>query len=97
MVINGNTNKNTLINTIDLFATITEIASINNKETNDSKSLKWLLEETPITARNYTFTELRKGNNQTDFTIGNITHKCLLIKDAKESFFDLSQKPLIKS
>ena len=94
MIISGkgvsrvNENEDALINTTDLFATIGEIAGVNNREYNDSKSFKTLLEDINAQKRDYVYTE----NN--DVTIRNQTHKYVYFNDGTEALYDLNANPL---
>ena len=94
MIISGkgvsrvNENEDALINTTDLFATIGEIAGVNNREYNDSKSFKTLLEDINAQKRDYVYTE----NN--DVTIRNQTHKYVYFNDGTEALYDLKANPL---
>lgn len=100
MVISGksvtrvNDIEDALINTTDLFATISELAGNSTPEINDSKSFKDLLSDSAANKRNYVYAE--RGNNGTtaDYTIRNTTHKYMYLNNGDERFFDLSNDPL---
>lgn len=94
MIISGkgvsrvNQDEDALINTTDLFATISEIAGVTNPEYHDSKSFKTLLEGANTQKRDYVYTE----NN--DLTIRNETHKYVYFNDGTEALYDLNANPL---
>jgi len=89
----SNTIEDALVNTTDLFATIADIAGTGTTEINDSKSFKELLTTSNTETREYVYTEIR-GDNGTDYTIRNATHKYILFADGREALYDLSANPL---
>jgi len=96
MIISGNgvTRMNqvedVLINTTDLFATISEIAGIGIKSIHDSQSFKGVLDGTQLSERQYVYSE-----TETEKAIRDNTHKYLLF-ESSESLFDLVNNPLEK-
>ena len=95
MVISGkdvtrvNAIENALINTTDLFATISEIAGNTTTEINDSKSFKDLLTSTITTTRDYIYAERGAVGSQ-DYTIRNATHKYIYFDNGTEALYNLS-------
>jgi arylsulfatase A-like enzyme len=99
MVISGknvtriNDIEEALINTTDLFATISELAGNSTTEINDSKSFKELLSTSNVDTRSYIYAERGVIGTQ-DYTIRNSTHKYMYFDNGTERFFDLSVNPL---
>lgn len=95
MIISGknvtriNAVENALINTTDLFATISELAGNVTPEINDSKSFKDLLTNANSDTRNYVYTEIGNQTNGSDYTIRNSTHKYMLYDNGTERFYNL--------
>ena len=84
-----------LLNTTDLFATISDIAGTGTTELNDSKSFKELLITPVSNFREYVYTEIGENNGfGSDYTIRNATHKYILFANGEEAFYDLSASPL---
>jgi arylsulfatase A-like enzyme len=86
--------EDALINTTDLFATISELAGNSMPEINDSKSFKDLLASSNAETRDYTYTEIGNNAGGSDYTIRNTTHKYMLFEDGTERFYNLSNNPL---
>jgi len=86
--------ENALINTTDIFATISNIAGITNSEINDSKSFLNLLSGQNLETRNYVYAENRKESGNTDLTIRNDTHKYMRFSDGTEQFYKLNTNEL---
>ena len=93
MIISGNQvsrkneEENALINTTDLFTTISELCGINNLNMNDSKSFKKLLNNSfDSSSREYVYSEIGNEN----YTIRNSTHKYIRFEDGSESLYNLS-------
>lgn len=82
--------ENALINTTDLFATISELTGNSMPEINDSKSFKNLLNDSNVDARDYIYTEIGNETNGSDYTIRNATHKYMLLDNGTERFYNLS-------
>ena len=82
--------ENALINTTDLFATISELAGNSTPEINDSKSFKNLLSDSNVDTRDYIYTEIGNETNGSDYTIRNATHKYMLLDNGTERFYNLS-------
>lgn len=99
MVISGknvtrvNAIEDALINTTDLFATISELAGNSTSEINDSKSFKDLLSSSNENTRDYVYAERGAVGSQ-DYTIRNTTHKYIYFSNGNERFFNLSVDPL---
>jgi len=85
--------ENALINTTDLFATISELAGNSTSHIHDSKSFKNLLTNSGTTIRNYAYAEKGEIGSQ-DYTIRNATHKYISFNNGNERFYNLSQDPL---
>lgn len=93
MIISGNQvsrkneEENALINTTDLFTTISELCGINNLNMNDSKSFKKLLNNSfDSSSREYIYSEIGNEN----YTIRNSTHKYIRFEDGSEALYNLS-------
>lgn len=93
MIISGNQvsrknqDENALINTTDLYTTISELCGITNLEIFDSKSFKSLLNNTSNSnTREYIYSEIGSEN----FTIRNSTHKYIYFENGEEALFNLS-------
>ncbi|MEH6536724.1 MAG: sulfatase-like hydrolase/transferase [Psychroserpens sp.] len=86
--------ENALINTTDLFATISELAGNNTTEINDSKSFKDLLSSSNGNTRDYVYAEVGNETGGSNYTIRNSTHKYIYFDDGSEALFDLSINPL---
>jgi arylsulfatase A-like enzyme len=93
MIISGNQvsrkneEENALINTTDLFTTISELCGINNLNINDSKSFKKLLNNSfDSSSREYIYSEIGNEN----YTIRNSTHKYIRFEDGSEALYNLS-------
>ena len=93
MVISGNQvsrkneEENALINTTDLFTTISELCGINNLNMHDSKSFKKLLNNSiDSNSREYIYSEIGNEN----YAIRNSTHKYIRFEDGSEALYNLS-------
>jgi arylsulfatase A-like enzyme len=86
--------EDALINTTDLFATISELAGNSTPEINDSKSFKDLLTSSNPETRDYTYTEVGNNAGGSDYTIRNATHKYMLFDNGTERFYNLNTNPL---
>ena len=93
MIISGsqvsrkNEEEDALINTTDLFTTISELCGINNLNMHDSKSFKKLLNNSfDINSREYIYSEIGNEN----YTIRNSTHKYIRFEDGSEALYNLS-------
>ncbi len=93
-VVRVNDIEDALINTTDLFATISELAGNSTSEVNDSKSFKGLLTSSTSNTREYTYTEVGNDTGGSNYTIRNSTHKYIYFDDGSEAFYDLSINPL---
>jgi len=98
MIISGsnvtrvNTVENALINSTDLFATISELAGNTTPEINDSKSFKDLLTANNVDTRNYSYAE-RGAIGSQDLTIRNATHKYMIFDNGVERFYNVVDDP----
>lgn len=96
MVVSGknvtrvNAIENALINTTDLFATLSELAGNNTPEINDSKSFKTLLTASDVETRDYVYAEISNDTGDPDNTIRNATHKYIRFGDGSEALYDLT-------
>ncbi|MBL4707022.1 MAG: sulfatase-like hydrolase/transferase [Flavobacteriales bacterium] len=93
----GITRKNeaedALINSTDLFATISTLTGTSVSSINDSKNFSHLLSNTgPF--RDYAYSEIGYTATTSDYTIRNSTHKYIRFQDGTEALFDLSANPL---
>ncbi|MDN3666898.1 sulfatase-like hydrolase/transferase [Algibacter miyuki] len=89
-----NEEENALINGTDLFSTIANIAGVSTTEINDSKSFKGLLTDSNSNSRDYIYSEIGKTNGDSDYTIGNKTHKYIYFEDGSEALFNLNENPM---
>lgn len=86
-----NQTEEALINTTDLFATISDIAGVDISTINDSNSFKDLLTSTISTnEREYIYIEDGNDDGSVDFAIRNATHKYILFENGNEALFNLS-------
>jgi len=97
MVISGNQvnrfgqEENALINTTDLFTTITELCGVNNEAVHDSKSFISLLTSSfNSNSRDYIYSEIGNEN----YTIRNNTHKYIHFENGNEALFNLNNNQL---
>ncbi|PKH51190.1 sulfatase [Tenacibaculum sp. Bg11-29] len=96
MIISGkninrfNESDDALLNTTDLFATISDIAGTGTTEVNDSKSFKELFTAANSNFREYTYTEIGEDNGTVNYTIRNATHKYIKFSDGTEALYNLS-------
>ncbi|MFB9054107.1 sulfatase-like hydrolase/transferase [Formosa undariae] len=86
---------NNLITSTDIFATIADIAGINVKEINDSKSFKSLLTEKD-SIRMYQYSEM-KNDKKDAWTISNGTYKLIVFGNENEEMFNLRTDPYEKN
>ena len=93
MVISGNQvnrfdqDENALINTTDLFTTITELCGVNNQNIHDSKSFISLLTSSfNSNSRDYIYSEI----GYEGYTIRNSTHKYIHFENGNEALFNLN-------
>ncbi len=86
--------EDALINTTDLFATISELAGNTTPEINDSKSFKDLLTGSNMVTRDYIYTEIGNDDGTSSYTIRNATHKYISFSNTNEAFYNLSNNPL---
>ena len=98
MVISGknvtrvNAVEDALINSTDLFATISELAGNNTPQINDSMSFVDLLSTSNFDSRDYIYAE-RGAIGAQDYTIRNQTHKYIRFDNGNERFYNLSEEP----
>lgn len=81
---------NALINTTDLYATISDIAETGTNEIYDSKSFLPLLKGDTYTERNFIYAEAGKDTGGSDKAIRNETHKYILFDNGSEGLYNLS-------
>jgi len=93
MIISGNQvnrfsqDENALINTTDLFTTITELCGLNNQAVHDSKSFISLLSSSfNSNSRDYIYSEIGNEN----YSIRNTTHKYIHFENGNEALFNLN-------
>lgn len=86
--------EDALIATVDLFATIADIAETGLTEIHDSKSFKSTLTSSNSDGREFVYTEIGNDEGTSDYTIRNTTHKYILFSDGSEALFNLSIDPL---
>lgn len=100
MIVSGKNIKqnaidNSLIGTVDLFATITELATENNSDIHDSVSFFSTFNGNNTNERDYVFSELQKDDGSYERTIRNSTHKYILTDNGTtEYLYNLSENPL---
>ena len=86
--------ENALINTTDLFATISTLTGIDTDEIYDSKSFVRTFDMTGIFMRDFVYSEIGISPDKTDKTIRNSTHKYLIKNDGTEALYNLQTDPL---
>ena len=100
MVVSGldvsrmNQTEDALINTTDLFTTVSEITGAGGSSINDSQSFMPLLTDANATKREYVYTEIGKDTGGFDYTIRNATHKYILFDNGSEALYNLVNNPL---
>ena len=101
MVISGknvtrfNETEDALINTTDLFNTISDLASVQTSNENDSNSFKSLLTDSNSSIRNYLYSEnMRDTGIGYDYAIRNTTHKYIRFTDGSEAFYNIENTRL---
>lgn len=100
MVVSGygitreNTSEDALINSLDIFATVADIAETGLSEINDSKSFKGLFTNASASKRAYIYTDGDDDNGLLNTTIRNETHKYILFGDGSEALYNLVSNPL---
>ncbi|WP_299108706.1 sulfatase-like hydrolase/transferase [uncultured Tenacibaculum sp.] len=97
MVVSGknverfNQTEDQLLNTVDLFATISEIAGAGVNEINDSRSFKELLTSPSNSlSRDFAYTEHGQSIGDDEYTIRNANYKYIMFTDGSEAFYDLT-------
>ncbi|MEN8927604.1 MAG: sulfatase-like hydrolase/transferase [Flavobacteriales bacterium] len=89
-----NQTDDAFVGTVDLFATIADLAGTGTTEIHDSKSFKRTFSEAGYIPKYYNFSEIRDlTTSNTDYTIRNATHKYIMFEDGDEALFNLSANP----
>lgn len=89
-----NQTDDAFLGTVDLFATIADIAGTGTTEIHDSKSFRKTFSETGYSPNNYIFSEIKSSTStNTDYTIRNATHKYIMFDDGSEALYNLSANP----
>jgi arylsulfatase A-like enzyme len=89
-----NETDDAFVGTVDLFATIADLARTGTSEINDSKSIKRTFSEAGYLPKNYIYSEVgNTTNTNTDYTIRNATHKYIMFDDGSEALYDLLSNP----
>ena len=102
MIISGknvnrfNVSENALIGSVDLFATIADLAGTGIIKKNDSKSFKELLVLKNAAKSKYSYTEVwnRPNTIESDYSIRNKSHKYIYYSNKEEEFYNLNLDPL---
>ncbi|TYA71969.1 sulfatase-like hydrolase/transferase [Seonamhaeicola marinus] len=100
MIVSGNgvsrknQSEDALINSLDIFATVADIAETGTSEIHDSKSFKSLLTSSNQSFKSFIFTEILNDESTKDVTIRNTTHKYIQFGDGNEALYNLSQNAL---
>ncbi len=89
-----NTTDDSLINTVDLFATIAEATGSSIFETNESISFKTTFSEKNANSRSYNYSEIGTNNETVTKAIRSKTHKYILFGDNTEALYNLENDPL---
>ena len=83
-----------LVNSVDLFTTIAQIAGVNVSEYENSKSFYPLLNQATSNYRTYNYSEvLNDSPNRTGYTIRDSTYKLIVFDNGTERFYNLNQDP----
>ncbi len=96
MIISGkgitriNETEEALINTTDIFATVTDLAETGTSQIHDSKSFKELFTISNTNFRDFVYTEIGNDSGGSDCTIRNATHKYILFDNGDEALYDLT-------
>lgn len=89
-----NQTEDALISTVDLFATIADVAGTGASDINDSRSFKELFSSASSSnPRDYVYTETGRDAGK-DQAIRNNSHKYILFEDGSEALYNLSENPL---
>ncbi len=90
-VARSNQTDDSLLNTVDLFATIADIAETGTKQHHDSNSFKELFTATSNSNnRDFAYTEIGKDIGDDDLTIRNESHKYIKFTDGSEALYNLN-------
>ncbi|MBA6156999.1 sulfatase-like hydrolase/transferase [Tenacibaculum sp. S7007] len=90
-VARSNQTDDSLLNTVDLFATIADIAETGTKQHHDSNSFKELFTATSNSNnRDFAYTEIGKDIGDDDVTIRNESHKYIKFTDGSEALYNLN-------
>jgi arylsulfatase A-like enzyme len=86
----SNARESALINTVDFYATIANLAGNSVTQVNDGYSFAALLQPGGTTARKYNYSEFR-SNNMSGWTMRNAQYKLLLNLNGVQELYDLSK------
>ena len=84
--------ENALVSSVDLFATIADLAGTDTAEFNDSKSFAALLGSTGDGPRQYAYTEV-KVDDRDDWALRSSRYKLVQRLPASEELYDLEMDP----
>ena len=80
-----------LLNTVDLFATISDIAGTGTSQINDSESFKELLSSSnSFLNRDFAYTEHGKTGGDDEYTVRNKDYKYIRFTDGSEALYNLT-------
>ena len=82
--------EDALLQTTDLFATISQIAGVSTAQIHDSRSFMSLLTTPNQDVRDYAFAESRDDNTSgMDYAVRNETHKYIKFSDGSEALYNM--------
>lgn len=85
--------EDALVNITDLFATIAEMAGVDEVSQPDSVSFMDALTNPNFTGREYAYSEFRFENGSTAWTVRDLQYKLIEYSDGRRELYDLSVDP----
>jgi arylsulfatase A-like enzyme len=85
--------EDALINSVDIFSTVLNLANTGVSQMHDSKSFATLLQGENATTRDYIYWEVWGDGRQAGHTIRNTQYKYLVLDSGREFFYDLLDDP----
>ena len=84
--------ENALLSSVDLFATIADLAGVGTTTINDSQSFTGTFDNTNISVRDFVYSEVDE-NNVSGYTIRNNTYKLIVFDNGSNEFYNLIDDP----